>query len=100
MAADVYTIGAVDWRVPGGRCEFSISVLMDVNDRTFGKPKRGLFRPGVVWVRKACYRLTLAACLVGTLPGLGRSAARNSSHGRLLMTFFFSSQPRRAMVTP
>src|SRR6266567_2391711 len=32
--------------------------------------------------------------------GFGRSAERNSAVGRVLMTSFFSSHPRRAMMTP
>src|SRR3984957_12385378 len=33
-------------------------------------------------------------------PGLGRSAAKNSAVGSVLMTSFFSNQPRRAVITP
>src|SRR6266850_5588998 len=40
------------------------------------------------------------AALSLAAPGFVRSAARNSAVGRVLMTSFFSSQPRRAMVTP
>src|SRR5437016_1273230 len=46
------------------------------------------------------YRFALAECFLLAAPGLGRRAASNSSAGRVLMTFFFSSQPRRAIVTP
>lgn len=49
-------------------------------------------------LRYADFRLTagwpLAAC------GLGRRAARNFSSGSVLITSFFSIQPRRAVATP
>ena len=44
--------------------------------------------------------LFAAGCFLTTEPGFGLSAARNLSTGRVLMTLDFSSQPRRAMVTP
>src|SRR6516162_1779920 len=46
------------------------------------------------------YRLSylLTACFFS--PGFGLSADRNSFSGRVLMTSFFSSHPRRAIVTP
>ena len=37
---------------------------------------------------------------IGCCPGLGRSAASKPSSGSVLMTSFFSSQPRRAVGTP
>src|SRR5260370_34852964 len=51
-----------------------------------------------VWLRDQAGR----ACLLRLFPapGLARRAARNSPAGRVLITSFFSSQPRRAMVTP
>ena len=44
--------------------------------------------------RFAAERFVLAA------PGLGRKAANSWSAGKVLITLAFSSQPRRAMVTP
>src|SRR5450631_1149247 len=46
--------------------------------------------------------VAVAAGATATLaaPGLGRSAAKNSAVGRVLMMSFFSSQPRRAVITP
>lgn len=51
-------------------------------------------------VLESPYRLAFAACFLLAAPGLGLKAARNSSQGRVLITFFFSSHPRRAIVTP
>src|SRR5580693_5084127 len=90
-------------------------VLVTTRQGVFSSTNRRHARPIVCLAQQLCWRLAvcqvkskyppaylwlLAACFLREAPGLGRRAARNCSVGRVLMTSFFSSQPRRAMVTP
>src|SRR5262249_37430968 len=55
------------------------------------------FRVSLLLLYRAAFR---DLCFELAASGLGRSPAKNSSTGSVLRTSAFSSQPRRAIVTP
>jgi hypothetical protein len=83
-------------RLKGADAPVEMTALKTTTELAGGRKARG-----DIQARNGVYFFYWAlAAVFWVCPGLGRRAFKKSATGRVLRTSFFSSQPRRAMVTP